>query len=118
MEPSTFINKTRLSQKQLQIHQQQRIVFENHNRYQQHNNVQVPQISHFPPPPDYPPPQQHMHQIHQMQQFQNCQQIHQQPIPAQRCRQMPKKCRQDVNVCIEYENENNQKSRDANPTVS
>ena len=117
MEPSTLINNTRLSQKQLQLHQQQRYFLENHNRYQQHNNVHVPQISHFPPPPDFPPPQQHMQQIHQTQQFQNSQQIQQQPIPAQRCRQSPKKYHQEPNNCREYGNQNNQNNQGVNPTV-
>ena len=130
MEPSSLINQSRLSQKQLQHHlHQQRYYLENHEKYQQHN-VHVP-IPHFPPPPEYPPqhpsthksPQNHQnfrnfqenHELQEKQQFQNS---HQKP---QINRSSPQKYQQGLNhghVSMEYENQNNQNNRVGDPSVS
>ena len=115
MESSQFINQTRLSKKQLQLHVQQQnqkyFLDSPHDNYQQSRcqyftSVTTPPSAHFPPPPEYPNIH-HQPQPHQTQQN-HC--VFEQPSPSHR-RPNIKKFQPDPNgieVCsIDYENQHN-----------
>ena len=129
MEPSTFINQTRLSQKQLKLHfqqqqqQQQNFYLDSQidHKYQQHHPPRCQyypspsattqpitplSLSHFPPPPlEYPPSliqQQKQHSFH-------CDfNQQQQQLSPSHCRTNSKKHHQtqdpnSIEICMDYQ---------------
>lgn len=130
MESSQFINQTRLSKKQLQLHvqQQNQKYFLNspHDSYQQSRcqyftSVTTPPSTHFPPPPEYVTnhhPQQQQQQL-QLQQQNHC--VFEQPSPSHRRPNIKKFHQSDPNsieVCIDYENQHNNHVGGVDPSVS
>jgi len=116
MESSQFINQTRLSKKQLQLHlqQQNQKYFIDSPRDSdfpqqrcQYFAGTSPPVPHFPPPPptesfSLPPSSQ------QQQQQQHC--AFEQPSPSHRRSNIKKFHQSDPNsieVCIDYENQHN-----------
>lgn len=115
MESSQFINQTRLSKKQLQLHvhqQNQKYFLDSpHDNYQQSRcqyftSVTTPPSAHFPPPPEYP--NIHHQPPHQTQQN-HC--VFEQISPSHRRPNIKKFHQPDPNgieVCsIDYENQHN-----------
>lgn len=109
MESSQFINQTRLSKKQLQLHvqqQNQKYYIESphdnyqHSRCQYFTSVTTPPSAHFPPPPEYPAANMH--------QQNHC--VFEQPSPSHRRPNIKKFHQSDPNsieLCIDYENQHN-----------
>ncbi|CAO1385931.1 unnamed protein product [Diamesa serratosioi] len=132
MEPSTFINQTRLSQNQLKLHfqqQQQHLNQQQQNFYlnsqidhkHQHNHPQrcqyypslsaitpsitTPSLSHFPP---LPPPSEYPPQLNQQQHNFNCDFNQQQQLSPSHCRSNTKKHHQtqdpnSIEICMDYQ---------------
>lgn len=108
MESSQFINQTRLSKKQLQLHVKQQqsqnyFLDSPHEAYQQSRcQFFTSPSAHFPPPPEYPPANLHPPQ----QQQSHC--VFEQPSPSHRRPNIKKFHQSDPNsieLCIDYENQ-------------
>ncbi|KAG5682619.1 hypothetical protein PVAND_011961 [Polypedilum vanderplanki] len=119
MEPSQFINQTRLSKKQqqLQLHTQQskanKFFCDSSHETNYHQKQQrcpfiptaaitTPPITHFPgPPQDY----HHHHYVPQQQQQQLMMSPHRRPQTMKKFHHQPDL--NSIEVCIEYENQHN-----------